>query len=227
MKATCLFFLNSPKRNGLLSEIVSNDVAEMSRRKPLIDLCKTRWAERHSAYQHFYQAYKFIVMALEAIALGLHRENLSSNFSNASWDADSKINANSLLHGVTTFEFIVVFLIIYQYLSHLAGITVKLQSTTMDIEAYQQIEEVKRFYRGLRKDIQTDFNQVYKQSERMAAAVDIEPAKPRTCARQKNRPNAEAETVEEWYKVNVAIPFLDHIITELGSQFLALAQMAS
>ena len=97
----------------------------------------------------------------------------------------------------------------------------------MDIlEAYQQIE-VKRFYRAFRKDIQTNFNQVYKQSERMAAAVDVEPAKPRTCAHQKNRPNAEAETVEEWYKVNVAIPFLDHIITELGSQFLALAQMAS
>ena len=223
MKATCLFFLNSPKRNGLLSEIVSNNVAEMSRRKPLIDLCKTRWAERHSAYQHFYQAYKFI-----AIALGLHREDLSSNFSNASWDADSKINANSLLHGVTTFEFIVIFLIIYQYLSHLAGITVKLQSTTMDIlKAYQQIEEVKRFYRGLRKNIQTDFNQVYRQSERIAAAVDIEPAKPRTCARQKNRPNAEAETVEEWYKVNVAILFLDHMITELDSQFSAVAQMAS
>ena len=72
-------------------------------------------------------------MALEAIALGSHREDLSSNFSEASWDADSKTNANSLLHGVTTFEFSVVFFITYQYLSHLAGITVKLQSSTMDI----------------------------------------------------------------------------------------------
>ena len=67
----------------------------------------------------------------------------------------------------------------------------------MDIlQAYQQIEEVKRFYKGLREDIQTGFNQVYKQSERMAAAVDIEPAKPRTCARQRNRPNAEAEMLK-------------------------------
>ena len=93
----------------------------MSRRKPLIDLCKTRWAERHSVYKSIlilYQAYKFIV-----IALGLHREDLSSNFSEAPWDADSKTNANSLLHGVITFEFIVVCLIVYQYLSYLAGIT--------------------------------------------------------------------------------------------------------
>ena len=61
----------------------------------------------------------------------------------------------------------------------------------------------------------------------MAAAVDIEPAKPRTCVRQRNRPNAEAETVEEWYMVNVAIPFMDHIMTELDSQFSALAQTSA
>ena len=42
MKATCLFFLNSPKRTGLLCEIVSSNVVEVSKRKPLIDLCKTR-----------------------------------------------------------------------------------------------------------------------------------------------------------------------------------------
>ena len=56
LKAT---FLNSPKRNELLCEIVSSNVPEPSRKKPLIDLCKTRWAERQTAYQHFYQAFKF------------------------------------------------------------------------------------------------------------------------------------------------------------------------
>ena len=156
VKATCLFFLNSPKRNELLCEVVSHDVVEMSKRKPLIDLCKTRWSERHSAYQHFYQAYKYLVITLEAISLGLHRED---NFSSAVWDTDSKTTANSLLHGITSFEFIVVFLVIYQYLSHLAGITIKLQSTTIDIlEAYQQIEEVKRFYKEIRKGVEADFS---------------------------------------------------------------------
>ena len=45
MKATCLFFLNSPKINGLSCEIVSSNVVEISKSKSLIDLCKTRWAE--------------------------------------------------------------------------------------------------------------------------------------------------------------------------------------
>ena len=64
MKATCLYFLNSPKRNGLLSEILSKSIAEASKRKPLIDLCKTCWAERHSAYQYFYECYVFIIKSL-------------------------------------------------------------------------------------------------------------------------------------------------------------------
>ena len=34
----------------------------------MIDLCKTRWAERHSAYKHFYQAFIYIVEALEVIS---------------------------------------------------------------------------------------------------------------------------------------------------------------
>ena len=147
MKATCLFFLNSPKKNGLLCEIVLSNVSEPSRRKPLIDLCKTRWAERHTVYQHFYQAFKFIVIAFEAIALGLHRDDLGEDYSAFTWNSDSKTTANSLLHAITTFEFIISFLISYQYLSHLAGITFKLQSSTLDIlQAFQLIDEVKRFY---------------------------------------------------------------------------------
>ena len=213
MKATCL---------------VSSNVPETGRRKPLIDLCKTRWAERQTAYQHFYQAFKFIVIAFEAIALGLHRDDLGEDYSAATWDSDSKTTANSLLHAITTFEFIISFLIIYQYLSHLAGITVKLQSSTLDIlQAFQQIDEVKRFYRKLRDTIQENFSKVYQQAERMGVSVNVEPSKPRTCIRQRNRPNAEAETTEEWYRVNVAVPFLDHIISELDSKFSAVAQTSS
>lgn len=78
---------------------------------------------------------------------------------------------------------------------------------------------------GNEKGNQADFSRVCKQSEIMAAAVNVEPTKPRTCARQKNRLNAEAETREEWYKVNFAVFFFpDHIVAQLDSQFSALAQ---
>ena len=90
MSSVCLFFLSSPKRNELLIEIVTKNVHQENRRKALIDLCKTRWAQRHSSYQHFYQSYVYIVQCFEVISMGLHAENLSDNFVMATWDNDTK-----------------------------------------------------------------------------------------------------------------------------------------
>ena len=133
-----------------------------------------------------------------------------------------------MLHAVPAFEFIIGFLIIYQYLSHLAGISVKLQSTTLDIlQAFQEVDKVKHFYKRTGESIQEGFIKIYEQAERLGTAVNVQPSKPRTCIHQRNRPNAEAETVEEWYRVNVAVPFLDHIIVELDSQFSAIAQTST
>jgi len=74
MQSCCRFFLNSRKRSGLLEAIVTCNVVEEIRRKPLLDLCKTRWAERQSAYEHFYQAFVFIKEALEMIGYKQHLE---------------------------------------------------------------------------------------------------------------------------------------------------------
>ena len=160
--------------------------------------------------------------------MGLLTETLSESFATASWDHDSKGTANSSLRGLTDFEFIVVFLIVYQLLSHLSGITVKLQSSTIDIvDAYQKVDEVKNYYRENRKIIVAQCHVIYEQAERIANAVNANISRPRNCRRQIHRPNAEVEGVEEWYRINVAIPFLDHIISELNTQFSFLAQTAS
>ena len=217
MKSTCLFFLNSPKRNKLLIQIVTrHHITEASKRSPLIDLCKTRWAARHHAYQHFYQCFKYIIMSYEVIAFGLHHNILSDDYISATWDTESKSKANSLLNGIANF---VVFLTIYQFLSHLAGITIKLQSTTLDIiKAHDEIDK------SIRDNISQEFKKIYVQAERMGCAINVEPSKSRSCSRQTHRPNVAAVSIEDLYEINVAIPFIDHIITELTSQFSQLAK---
>ena len=111
----CHFFLTSPKRSGLLELIVSKGVVDKCKRKPLLDLCKTRWAECHTAYQHFYQSFTYIVEALEYIGCKLHLHEYEELY--ADWDVNSRSDAQQILHGITNFSFIVVFLTIYQYLS--------------------------------------------------------------------------------------------------------------
>ena len=133
VKSCCYFFLASDKRS----------LPDIGKQKPLIDLCKTRWAERHNAYSHFYTSFKYIIIVLELIALGLYRNTYDEVFRTAVWDSKSKTDASGLLTGLTSFGFIVAFLTAYQLLSHLEGITVKLQSSSYDfIEAYDMIKEV-------------------------------------------------------------------------------------
>lgn len=215
MKATVKFFINSPKRESLLVEVAKKEGHPMGQRKVLIDVCRTRWAARHNAYSHFYTAYIFIVKALEVIALGLHKEAYSDDVTTG-WEGKYTAEASGLLTGLEQFEFIITFLTMYQYLSHLEGITVKLQSTSLDIiHAFHLVEEIKGVYQSLRKTVTDDFTKIYDQAVRMADKVDVQPTRPRTAGWMKNRANAPAEGVQEHFLRNVAIPFLNHVISDL------------
>ena len=74
------------------------------------------------------------------------------------WDTSSCNDAQQTLASLTTFKLITVFLPIYQYLSHLAGITVKLQKCTLDIvKAYKQIKEVSKMFKDEQKNNDSNF----------------------------------------------------------------------
>ena len=117
MKCTVNFFIFSPKREKLLDEVMTSHSHPVGRRKALIDVCRTRWAARHDAYSHFYQAYSWIVTSFEVIAFGAHQDLYSEDVT-LGWEPKYKAEANSLLISITSFEFIVTFLTVYNFLSH-------------------------------------------------------------------------------------------------------------
>ena len=103
-------------------------------------MCRTRWAARHTAYTHFYQAYPYVIAALENISCGANHEMCGNEYQDATWDRKSKDDAVALLASLATFDFIVSFLVLYEFLSHLSGVTVKLQGQSIDIiKAYQEV----------------------------------------------------------------------------------------
>ena len=222
----CRFFLNSPKRSGVLELIVSTNVPHVGKRKPLLDLCKTRWAERHIAYQHFYQAFTYIVEALELIGYRRHLNKYGDLY--ADWDPANRTEAQQIVASITSFAFIIGFLTVYQYLSHLTGVTVKLQREACDImEAHQLIASVTTTYKEERKNVDRGFYAIYAQSERMANAVGTSVGMPRIAGRQQHRTNPESTTPFDYFKRSLAIPFLDHIMSSLESQFSESAVIAS
>jgi hypothetical protein len=189
-----------------------------------LDLCKTCWAQRHDAYQHFYQGYTFIVQALESIGHSRHFEEYGHLYSD--WDTGSRSEAQQLLLSITRFDFIVVFLIVYQYLSHLPDLTIKLQSNALDIiKANAMVGEVMTVYKSERSNVDEGFLPVYRQSLILADKVGINPSTPRIVQRQKHRSNSSAESVLDYFKHNVVIPFLDHIISNLDDRFLLLQSL--
>lgn len=213
-------FFDWPKRAEVLQTITSKEHPKGSNRKPLTDLCKTRWAARHDSYSHFYTSYMYIVKALEVIVFGFHTKEYDFE-SKGKWDPKAKSEARSLLAAITSFDFIVSFLILYQYLSHLDSITVKLQSSSLDImKAYELSSGVIATYQSLRDENETNFAPIYDQAVRMAKAVGVEPSMPRVSSgRQQHRANAPAESADKFYRINVALPFLDHIIGEMTARF--------
>ena len=126
-----------------------------------MDLCKTQWADRHWAYQHFYQAYTFIVQTLELIGFRRHLDKYG--------DATSFSDAQQVLAFKTSFKFIVVLLTTYQYLSHLAGVTVKLKKVTCDIaQPHQMMKDVSNTYMEEDKIVDQGFSHIYTHSVTMA-----------------------------------------------------------
>lgn len=109
-------------------------------------------------------------------------------------------------------------------LSHLDGISKKLPSSSQDIfQAYEMVTEVTQVYRKLRHDVVVHFGRCYAQAVRMAEKIGTTPDMPRIAKRQIHRSNTPAATPEEYYRLNLAIPFLDHISNEFEQQFTGLS----
>lgn len=70
-----------------------------------------------------------MVEALEMIGFHHHLEKYGATY--ADWDYASRNEAQQILATVTSFQFVVVFMTMYQYFSHPSGITVKLQSAKL------------------------------------------------------------------------------------------------
>ncbi|XP_068742165.1 52 kDa repressor of the inhibitor of the protein kinase-like [Montipora capricornis] len=136
-------------------------------------------------------------------------------YQDATWDRKSKDEAVALLASLAIFDFIVSFLVLYEFLSHLSGVTVKLQGQSIDIiKAYQEIADVKRSYNEIASKMDEIFAHVYKHAGRVAG-------------RQIHRCNAPADNPEQYYQRNVAVLLINHIRAEQDEQFSGLSVLSS
>lgn len=64
---------------------------------------------------------------------------------------------------------------------------------------------------------------LYTQATLMAQGVGIKKTAPHLASRQKHRQNIQAQSCSDYYHLNLAIPLVDHLNSELSTCFDAAA----
>ena len=112
----------------------------------------------------------------------MHTQEYGNLYSD--WDVHNRSEAQQMLANITTFDFIIVFMSIYQYLSYHSGITVKLQNSALDIvDTYEMIEGIRSLYKLESQNVDNNFQVIYNHSCKMAKKVGSSVSMPCFCCK--------------------------------------------
>ncbi len=139
---TARFFSNSPKWQLSLETWIHDTLLDEEKRKKLKQMCRTRWIERHEAFEVFIDLFLPIICSLEGISHG------------SGWKRESQFDARSLLLALSQFQFIVTLKVTQSVLAYTRALSVKLQGCYSDIaRAYREVENVKSTACDLRYNV--------------------------------------------------------------------------
>ena len=79
---------------------------------------------------------------------------------------------------------------------------------------------MKQVLRDACSDIEKQFKILLTNASKCAEKYNISVSIPKRCSRQSARENHPGSTVEEYYQRSLAVPFLDHLISKIGTRFI-------
>ncbi len=210
------FFNYSPKRQHFFEKIIDSS-ADSSNITKLKDLCKTRWIQRIDSYSTFFQLYPFVVQTMEAIV------TRNSEYGEWLWDSETITKANGFLRQMATFEFIVSSSVTMRLLSSLRPVTVKLQKRSTDILKAYELTDVQLYLELLSTNCE-EFHSWFEEIVQFSESLNVDVSVPRIVGRQIYRGNIPGDSPEAYYRRNIMVPFLDHILDEMRDRFGGIHQ---
>lgn len=87
------------------------------------------------------------------------------------------------------------------------------------MSAVKEIETVTATIQDVRENVHKHHDEWFLTMESMCSSVGTVPSLPRRCGRQTHRSNTPADTPGEYYCRTITIPLLDHLLSEMKSQF--------
>ena len=128
------------------------------------------------------------------------------------------INALAHMKALESFEFLYSIITLQRSLSYLKDGVVKIQGKDKDIVSgvsiiMESCSELKK----LREDVDSYSQRIFSHSSRIAEVSNIPVTLPRISSRQQHRSNPEHNSVEDYFKKSIAIPFLDHLVSDIST----------
>ena len=206
------FFYFSPKRQKCFED----NVAKYPESK-LVPLCRTHWVERLNALEVTLELIEAVVDTLVEMS-----ENSDKN-----WNRDTVTQSYSLLKGID-FEFLITLVVAQRVLAFTSGITAGLQTRGIDFaNVTGQVKLIIRTLQATRSTVDSFHSECFQYACGKAKGIDVDIKKPRTCNRQRNRSNAslssdstsESNVIEQYFRINLTIPFLDEVLESLERRF--------
>ena len=203
------FFNVHPKRFRLLKDKITSLLPTASHSR-LLDVCRTRWIARIDGLEIFIELFEVIVAALNAI-----KEN-----ENGTWNYESIRDASGLFHSIVEFRFLFTLIVVSRCLEVTRPLTKQLQSPTMDtVKCLHKLTLLSTVLRKRRLEISAHHQVWFDEAIAIAETVGTAPSKPRTVSVQHHRDNTPSDSVTDYYRRSVTVPFLDHLISQMSTRF--------
>lgn len=191
------FITASPQRFSVYKQLNAS-------KKSIRTFCPTRWHHHSQSIALFIEQYDVILETLEEISTNANTQTRSE--------------ALSLHNSLLNFDIIIAGQISATILSHLIPLVDELQLVKCDlVKASFKAQELINFYQA-RRNSPNMYDSIWIKASEIAERNDIDVKMPRVVKRQVYSNNTPSTSVKEHFRLNVFIPFLDHLINELNSR---------
>src|SRR5664279_5372783 len=171
---------------------------------PVKRFCPTRWTYHSESIHVMLENFGAILETLDVLRLDS--------------DTNTRNDATSLSAAISSFEFLVTMVMVEAPMQHLASLCGALQNQQCDLVKASSMAMSVIGLLQEKRNSDDYFQGLWDKACGEAESEGISVVKPRVSGRQTHRSNTAAgpdDTPQQYWKINLFLPFLDHLIIQL------------
>ena len=205
-------FFKHAKRNSYLQTVIARESCDNLQRRQLVNLCETRFVERHESVLVAKQLLPCIAVCLNEML---------------TWDSpDTRKDARRLLKSVQDPQFLVALVLSEKVSAVLHPVSRFLQQIGSDlVKAMSTISATQSKLQTWRKDEENEFAAMFEEAvllgEKLGVTREEMHAIPRVVSQSRFRANAGGanQTAIEYNRINMFFPLLDEVVGDMQARF--------